>query len=131
MRARLRRGTLTTGIALAALACAVSAAAAPPGTQTVDRGATLQTTNQSLFGSGNATGPADQNVSLFDESWNTGGSVGGITHVNIPLGFDPTPTVRLCDPFSDYGDPFSSGFGVDDDDDCSNVDATSSDDNIV
>jgi hypothetical protein len=121
----------TTGAALAALLCACPAGAAPPGVQTVDRSATLQTTGQGMFGSGAATGPGDQSYTLFDESWNTQGSAGGVTHVSIPLGFDPTPSVPVCDPFSDYGDFTSSGFGVVDDDDCTWVDATTADDNIV
>lgn len=131
-RARTRGHVLwAAAFVVVAFACAGPAGAAPPGTQTVDRSATLQTTGQSMFGGGAATGPGDQSFTLFDESWNTQGSAGGVTHVSIPLGFDPTPSVPICDPFSDYGDFTSSGFGVVDDDDCTWVDATTADDNIV
>src|SRR5262249_29252680 len=58
-------------------------------------------------------------------------SGGDIEHVSFPLGFDPTPPVRICDPFTDWGDITSSGFGIDDDDDCDWVDPTHDDDNLI
>ena len=44
-----------------------------------------------MFGAGDAAGPTDETFTLFDQSWNAGGTFGGKTHVSLPLGFDPTP----------------------------------------
>ena len=124
--------SVTLVLLVAVVACALGLAggafAASPATTTVDRSATLSTSGQNMWHSG---APSDATYPLFDKSWDASASGGAIQHVSFPLGFDPTPPVRICDPFTDYGDFTSSGFGVDDDDDCSWVDATTADDNLT
>jgi hypothetical protein len=125
----LRRITLSVVLgALAAFWIALPASASSPASTTVDRSATLSTSNQNMWHSGS---PNDATYTLFDKTWNASASGGAIQHVSWPLGFDPTPAVPICDPFTDFGDPTSSGFGEVDDDDCTFEDPTHADDNLT
>lgn len=73
---RVLRSTLlilaltSSGLVSVGLSSPAQAVVSPAETRTVTLEGTFKTTNQSLWGAGDAAAPGTQSMSLFDESWN-------------------------------------------------------------
>ena len=85
------RTRLSVLVALAALGgvlvfgLTAPAVAAPPAMQTISRSGTFSTSGQNLWGPGASIPATDVTTPIFDQSWNSSGSVGGVDDVS----FDP------------------------------------------
>jgi hypothetical protein len=80
-----RRRWLACALAAGLLGCVPAAAvAAPPGSETVDRAGTLQTSGQSMWQAGSGGGPEEKSFTFFDKHWEASGSGGKITEVTSP-----------------------------------------------
>lgn len=62
-----------------------AARGAPPSTQSIPRSATFSTAGQNMWGPGSAVPATDVTTPIFDQSWNTSGTAGGVDDVS----FDP------------------------------------------
>lgn len=76
--------SLIAGLAISFVAISpADAVVSPAGTQTTTLEANFTTLNQSLWGPGNAAAPANQTMTLFDESWNE--SAGGEEKIDLEV----------------------------------------------
>lgn len=81
-------------------------AVVPPSSKTISLDATFSTTGQSLWGAGDAAPPATQNISLFDEAWDSTKSGGAIESVDLDWSYEAPcfPDFwNLCDYYIDFG----------------------------
>ena len=79
------------------------ASAAP--TKSLPYGATLSTSNQSMWGAGGAGGPSDLTDTWFDQKWDASSpTVGGITHIGFDICSALTGGLASCPAdLGDYG----------------------------
>jgi hypothetical protein len=85
---------ISVAIATALLMAFASApaSASPPGSETVDRSGTLETSGQSMWQAGAGGGPQEKTLTLFDKRWEASGSGGQIVDAK-------SPPIKVCNIF--------------------------------